>query len=90
MQTVARVVLRRLFRYVGTLNIPVGRQMCSRMLSEGGDTLIRVRRQDLAAAVLEWIPRIAGVRDGLPELRDGHATDVENVIWCTGIDQGLS
>ena len=30
------------------------------------------------------MPRVTGVRDGLPMLADGGALDLANVIWCTG------
>lgn len=86
----ARVVLRGLFHHVATLRTPIGRKMRTQMMSGGGDTLIRVKRRDLEAAVLEWMPRIAGVRDGLPALSDGRVIDVKNVVWCTGFDPGLS
>lgn len=85
-----RIVLRGLFHHLATLRTPIGRKMRSQLLSGGGDTLIRVKRRDLEAAVLEWVPRVVGIRDGLPELSDGRVLDVKNVVWCTGFDQGLS
>ena len=30
------------------------------------------------------MPRVTGVRDGLPMLADGAVLDPANVIWCTG------
>jgi len=49
-----------------------------------GIPLGRVRRKDLAAAGIERVPRIAGVRSGYPVLEDGRALKVSNVIGCTG------
>lgn len=34
--------------------------------------------------------RVAGVRDGRPELGDGAALDVANVVWCTGFRTDFS
>jgi len=46
--------------------------------------LVRVKPQDLLDAGIERVPRIVGVKDGLPLLADGRSLDVPNVIWCTG------
>jgi len=43
-----------------------------------------VRRKDFAAAGIQRVPRMAGVRNGYPVLEDGRVLDVSNVIWCTG------
>jgi putative flavoprotein involved in K+ transport len=51
---------------------------------EGGQPLVRVRPQDLAAAGIERVPRVAGVEEGKPRLEDGRVLDVGTVIWCTG------
>lgn len=39
---------------------------------------------------VQRVPRIVGVRDGLPLLEDGRVVDVRNVIWCTGFRPGFS
>lgn len=49
-----------------------------------GIPLGRVRRQDFAAAGIERVPRMTGVRNGYPVLEDGRILSVSNVIWCTG------
>ena len=59
------------------------------MLTQGGP-LIRVRPDDLRAAGIEPLPRMAGVKDGHPVLEDGRVLDVANVVWCTGFAPGLS
>lgn len=51
---------------------------------ERGQPLVRVRPQDLAAAGIERVPRVAGVQDGKPRLEDGRVLDAGTVIWCTG------
>jgi putative flavoprotein involved in K+ transport len=52
--------------------------------------LIRVKTKDLVAAGVERVPKVVGVRDGLPVLEDDRALEVANVIWCTGYRQDYS
>ena len=75
-----------LARNVLTMRTPLGRRMRHEVRAHGGP-LIRVRRADLAAAGVERVQRVAGVRDGRPVLEDGRLLDVANVIWCTGFDE---
>jgi putative flavoprotein involved in K+ transport len=35
------------------------------------------------------VPKVVGVRDGLPLLEDGLKLDVRNVIWSTGYQHGF-
>ena len=76
-----------LIRFMGTyvLNVdtPIGRKAQPRFLRSGAP-LIRVKSKDLAAAGVVRLPRVDGVRDGLPLLAGGSSLDVANVIWCTG------
>jgi putative flavoprotein involved in K+ transport len=69
--------------HVLTVRNPIGRKM-SRTFRRRGIPLVRVRRKDLAAAGVEFVPRMVGVWDGLPVLDDGRVVDVANVVWCTG------
>ena len=48
-----------------------------------------MKPEDLAAAGVERVPRVVGVRDGQPLLEDGQVLDVANVIWCTGFHPGF-
>jgi len=52
--------------------------------------LVRVKPKDLVGAGVQRVPRVTGVRDGLPVLEDGQVLDVESVIWCTGFRPGFS
>ena len=52
-----------------------------------GIPLGRVRREDFAAAGIERVPRVSGVRNGYPVLEDGRILEVTNVVWCTGFTQ---
>jgi putative flavoprotein involved in K+ transport len=85
----APLALRFIFHRVLTVNTPVGRRARPKILARGGP-LIRVKPRDLSAAGVERVPRVAGVRDGLPLLEDGQSLEVENVIWCTGFHPGFS
>jgi putative flavoprotein involved in K+ transport len=83
------LLLRFVFHRVLTVKTPIGRKFREKILGHGGP-LIRVRRWQLAAAGVERVARIRGVRDGRPELEDGRILDPANVVWCTGFDAGLS
>jgi putative flavoprotein involved in K+ transport len=84
---IARIVVPILFRIVFhrvlTIQTPMGRKARAKMHSKGMG-LIRVKPQDLAAAGVERLPKVEGVRAGLPLLEDGRVLDAKNVIWCTG------
>jgi putative flavoprotein involved in K+ transport len=82
------LVLRGLFHRVLTMRTPMGRKKRSEVLSHGLP-LVRTKPEDLAAAGIERVPKLTGVRDGRPQLEDGRVLDVANVIWCTGFDPGL-
>jgi putative flavoprotein involved in K+ transport len=84
-----RFVLRFLFHRVLTIKTPMGRKLRPKVLSQGGP-LIRVRPGDLRAAGIERLPKMVGVRNGLPLLEGDRVLDVANVIWCTGFHPGFS
>jgi putative flavoprotein involved in K+ transport len=84
-----RLVLRGVFHRVLTVDTPIGRKVRPKAMS-GGTPLIRVKQKDMAKAGIVRVPRVAGVRDGLPLLDDGRVLDVTNVIWCTGFHPGFS
>ena len=90
---VARHVLIRLVRFVGhhvlTVRTPIGRKLRPKLLPVAAP-LVRVKPKDLLAAGIERVPRVAGVRDGLPLLEDGRVLEVANVVWCTGFRPGFS
>jgi putative flavoprotein involved in K+ transport len=83
------LVLRLLFHRVLTTNTPLGRKVRHKFTSQGGP-LIRVKPNDMAAAGIARVPRVVGVRDGLPVLEDQRVLEVTNVIWCTGFHPGFS
>jgi len=85
----APLALRFVFHRVLTVDTPIGRRARPRILS-GGAPVIRVKPGDLASAGVERVPRMIGVRDGLPLLEDGRVLEVANVIWCTGYHPGFS
>ena len=83
----ATSLLVRLMRFLGhhilTVKTPIGRKLRPRMISRA-NPLVRVKPQDLINAGVQRVPRVAGVRNGLPLLADERTLDVRNVIWCTG------
>jgi putative flavoprotein involved in K+ transport len=78
------------FRFFGTRVVtrgnPIGRRLLPKLERQAAP-LVPVRLDDLAAANVQMVPRVAGVRDGLPLLEDERVLEVENVIWCTGFRQ---
>ena len=85
----ARFVFRFVFHRVLTVDTPMGRS-ARRKLFSMGTPLIRTRESDLAGAGVTRVPRVEGVRDGLPLLADGRTLNVSNIVWCTGFNLGLS
>jgi putative flavoprotein involved in K+ transport len=82
-------VIRFLGTHVLTLRTPIGRKARPRF-AVTATPLIRVKSKDLAAAGIERVARVVGVRDGLPLLADGRVLDVANVVWCTGFQYDFS
>jgi putative flavoprotein involved in K+ transport len=83
------VLFRIIFHRILTVNTPIGRKNRLKMLSHGMP-LVRTKLKDLAAAGIQRVPRVVGVRDGLPVLEGGRVLDVANVIWCTGFHPDFS
>lgn len=90
----------KLTRYAGELywwfisNIitertPVGRK-AKKKLTHGGSPLIRVSADDLRAAGVENLPRVAASKDGFPMLEDNRIVKVRSVIWATGYKPDFS
>lgn len=88
----ARNVLFRLLRFIGhhvlSVKTPVGRKARPKMLHRTAP-LVRVKPKDLINAGIEFVPRVIGIKDGLPLLADERVRDVRNVIWCTGYEHGF-
>jgi putative flavoprotein involved in K+ transport len=85
----ARLVLRVVFHRLLSVRTPLGRKARPAVISRGGP-LIRVKSRDLAAAGVERVPKVVGVRNGRPLLDGGRELPVANVIWCTGYHPGFS
>jgi putative flavoprotein involved in K+ transport len=68
-----------------TVKTRLGRKLRDHFLDPPrGIPLGRVRRKDFVSAGIERVPRVSGIRNGLPVLEDGRVLEVSNVIWCTG------
>jgi putative flavoprotein involved in K+ transport len=89
---ISRFFLVRLVRFMGhhvlTVKTPIGRKLRPKLLSSASP-LVRVKPQDLMNAGINRVPRVTGVRNGLPLLADDRTLDVKNVIWCTGYQHGF-
>ena len=84
-----RLVLRVVFHRILTVKTPLGRKVRAKMLHHG-EPLVRTKPQDLVAAGITRVPRVARIENGRPVLEDGRVLDVSNVIWCTGFNSGFS
>jgi len=82
-------VIRFMGHRVLTVRTPIGRKVGPK-LAFGATPLIRVKAKHLAAAGVERVPRVVGVRGGKPLLEDGSVLEVANVVWCTGFEQDFS
>jgi len=87
------VLLPLMFRVIGhrvlTVRTPIGRKVRPKLLSHGAP-LVRVKPEDIAAVGVERVPRVVGVRDGLPLLEDDRVLEAANVVWCTGFRPDFS
>lgn len=77
-------LIRFVFHRVLTVHNPMARKIGRHLEAGHGLPVVRVKPKQLAAAGVERVPRVAGVKDGMPVLEDGRVLDVTNVIWCTG------
>jgi putative flavoprotein involved in K+ transport len=84
---IARFLLVRLVRFAGhhllTVKTRLGRRLRPKLLRQASP-LVRVKPKDLVNAGITRVPRVIGVRNGMPLLADDRSLDVKNVIWCTG------
>jgi putative flavoprotein involved in K+ transport len=85
----SRLVLRVVFHRILSIATPIGRRVRPTMLRRPAP-LIRTRPKELLRAGVSRVPRVVGVRHGLPLLEDGRVLDVANVVWCTGFTPGFS
>jgi putative flavoprotein involved in K+ transport len=75
--------------HVLTIKTPIGRKAKEKIL-KGGGPLISVSVKDLDKAGVKRLPRVKGVKDGLPVLQDDTILPVNTVIWCTGFKPDFS
>jgi putative flavoprotein involved in K+ transport len=78
-----------MFYHVLTVSTPIGRKVRPKLLHHAGP-VIRIKPRDIALAGIERVPKMVGVREGLPVLEDQQILDVANVIWCTGFRPDFS
>ncbi len=85
---VAPLLFRGIFHRLLTESTPAGRKVKAK--GKTATPLIRTLPKHLAAAGVERVGRVSGVKDGKPVLDDGTVLDVQNVIWSTGFHPGFS
>ena len=66
----------------------MGRKARPKLLASAAP-LVRVKLEDLDTAGIKRVPRVVGVKDGLPLLSNDHTIMAKNVIWCTGYHHGF-
>ncbi|TGK07953.1 potassium transporter Trk [Leptospira semungkisensis] len=72
-----------------TIQTPMGRKIRKKVLTSGAP-LIKESEKDLNASGAIRLPRIEGVKDGLPLLQDGRTIEVASIVWCTGFKPDFS
>jgi len=86
-RNVLRFIIPILFRFIFhrllTTNTSIGRKAKAEMISRGSK-LIRQKPKQLLEAGIKRVPRLKGVREGMPLLENGEIAKAKNVIWCTG------
>jgi len=80
--------VRFVFHHLLTVKTPMGRKARAKMRT-GASPLVRVKPKDLVNAGIAQVPRVTGVRHGLPVFEDDSTRNVKNVIWCTGYHHGF-
>jgi len=84
-----RLVIRFLFHRIITTSTPIGRKVRPKVTSQGGP-LIRNKPKDFVHLGIKRIPKITGVKNGLPVDENQQVIDVKNIIWCTGFYPSFS
>ena len=84
-----RLVIRILFHRILNTNTPVGRKARPKIISQGGP-LIRIKPKEIINAGIERVPRVVGVKKGLPLLENQDTLDIKNIVWCTGFYPSFS
>jgi len=72
-----------------TIKTPAGRNAKKTVL-KGGAPLINVSMKDVYAAGVKLLPRVEGIRNGLPEFADGRVMAFDNIVWATGFKPDFS
>ncbi len=84
----------RLFWFLATrvltTTTPIGRRLRASVRAGHSGPIVRARKEDLARAGVERVPRVTGVRDGRPLLEDGRVLDVAGILWCVGFTMDFS
>jgi len=77
------LVIRFVFYRILTTDTLIGRKVRPKMISNGG-TLIRHKPKEFAAAGINRVSRVNGVKNGMPVIDGKETRDIKNIVWCTG------
>lgn len=83
------LLFRVVFHRVLSVRTPMGRKARGGNL-HSATPLIRTKRAHLAEAQADFVGRVIGAKNGLPQVEGGRVLDVANVIWSTGFTPGFS
>jgi putative flavoprotein involved in K+ transport len=72
-----------------TVSTPIGRKVGPKILN-GGAPLISVSMSEVGKAGIIQVPRVKGVREGLPLLDNGQTLTVTSIVWATGYKPDFS
>ncbi len=75
--------------HILTVKTPIGRKVKTKIL-KGGGPLINISVDDLDREGVVRLPKMKGVKNGLPVMEDGTVVKVKTVIWCTGFKPDFS
>jgi putative flavoprotein involved in K+ transport len=94
MPSIFRFANGRLFWFLATRIFTtktfIGRRIRASMRAGHAGPIVRIQREEIAAAGIERVGRIEGTRNGLPQLQDGRTLDVAGVVWCAGFGLDFS
>ncbi|HEY3250400.1 MAG TPA: NAD(P)/FAD-dependent oxidoreductase [Ignavibacteria bacterium] len=89
----ARIIFIRLMRFLShraiTTSSRIGRKIKRIAISKAGP-LVRLKPKEIIEAGIERIPKVIGVRDGMPLVEDERILNVKNVVWSTGFYPSFS
>jgi len=82
-------VTYRIMNRLLTTHTPMGRKIAGKTTG-GGTPLVRLRPEDVTAAGVRRVDRLAGVVGGQPKLADGSVLEPASIVWATGYSRNYN